>query len=173
MCATANLPLAKSPAVTPPPDLGSGRSSGCSQSQLRPGSGDLDASQTLCEKVRGHVCCRHVAQHDLTSHNDVAHPVEAQVKVLHASMMLRVLANLNCRLIVQKQKGRARDGKPSCPSSARIQTTSWPAEAAATNSRSVVERATMDWRQDDHETAPEPILTTYALVERPLSKFVP
>jgi hypothetical protein len=115
MRATANLPLAKSPAVTLPPDLGSGRSSGCSQTQLRPGSSNLDASQTLCKKVSGHVGCGHVVQHNLTRHNNVVQPVEAQVEVLHVSVVLGVLANLNCRLIVQKQEGRARDGEAKLP----------------------------------------------------------
>jgi hypothetical protein len=40
------------------------------------------------------------------------------------------------------------------------------------NSASVVESATMDCRRDIQETAPVPIFTTYALVERPLSDVV-
>jgi hypothetical protein len=46
-------------------------------------------------------------QHNLARHNNIAQPIKAQVKVLHAPVVLGVLANLNHRLIVQKQEGRA------------------------------------------------------------------
>jgi hypothetical protein len=87
--------VTKAPVLTHPPDLGTGTSSRHCQTQLWKSGSNLQASQTLGEKVSGHVRCRHVANDNLTSNDNVVQPVEAQVKVLHASMMLGVPHNLN------------------------------------------------------------------------------
>jgi hypothetical protein len=89
---------------TPPPDLGSITSSGSCQSKLRNGSSNLDACKSLCEQICSHVHHWNVAQRNLASRDNVAQSEEAQVEMLHAPVVLWVLANLNCRLVVQQEK---------------------------------------------------------------------
>jgi hypothetical protein len=67
-----------------------------------------NACKHLGEDVGSHLSSRDVVRRKMTLHDFIAQPEVAQVKMLHAPMVLCIACNLDCRLVVHEERRRTR-----------------------------------------------------------------